>query len=340
VGNVGRALLGLLDDKASILASRYGLEFSVVGAADSSGAVMDPDGIFPRSLRLHKAAGRAIADFPHSAPEMSAPEMLSLVQSDLLVEASAVNLDTGQPGLDCCRIALRRGMAVVLANKAPLVHGFRELSDAASAGHVDLAYSATVCGALPVINIGRRDLGTAGLESVRGVFNSTSNFILGSMARGREFGEALAEAQAAGVAEADPALDLQGWDTANKLVIIANSVLRQPACLGDVTPVTGITDIDISQIREAKQAGKVIKLVASALRRGDHYHLQVQPEWLSEDDVLATVNDWDMGIAFETDIMGRQQYKVDERGPVPTAAAVLRDVVNLAANRAGGECSG
>ena len=331
---MGRALLDLLDAKASILASRYGLEFSVVGAADSSGSVIDPGGICPRSLSLHKAAGRAIAGFPHAAPGMSAPEMLRMVQADMLVEASAVNLATGQPGLDCCRIALQRGMAVVLANKAPLVHGFRELSETASAGHVGLAYSATVCGALPVINIGRRDLGTAELESVRGVFNSTSNFILGSMARGREFADALAEAQAAGVAEADPALDLQGWDTANKLVIIANSVLGQPARLDDVTPVTGITDIDIRQIREAKQAGKVIKLVASALRRGSIYHLRVQPEWLPENDFLATVSDWEMGIVFETDTMGRQQYKVDERGPVPTAATVLRDVVNLAANRA------
>ena len=143
-------------------------------------------------------------------------------------------------------------MDVVLANKAPLVLAFGELEAAAKAAGVELAYSATVCGALPVVNIGRRDLAACDIRAVAGVFNATSNSILAAMARGGDYADALRQAQLDGIAEADPSLDVKGWDTANKLVIIANSILRQPCTtLADVQPVIGITHITPAEIQEA-----------------------------------------------------------------------------------------
>jgi homoserine dehydrogenase len=294
--------------------------------------------------------GPGIATFPGGVPGLSAPAMVAQVEADVLLEASAVNLKTGQPGLDCVRTAIRRGMGIVLANKGPLVHAFAGLTAAAEAAGVGLAYSATVCGALPVVNVGRRDLVACEIRSIRGIFNSTSNSILAAMARGGGYAEALHQAQLDGIAEADPSLDVEGWDTANKLVIVANSILRQPATLADVQPVIGITGITAEQIREGAAHGKVVKLVARAERNGGsvvrpatagegdpsglaEYKLSVQPEWLPADDFLASVNGWEMGIIFDTDIMGLQQLKVDERGPVPTAGAMLRDVISLTGNK-------
>ena len=247
-----------------------------------------------------------------------------------LLGTAAVNLKNGQPGLDCARVALRRGVSVVLADKGPLVHAFGELTATARQMGAGLAYSATVCGALPVVNIGRRDLIGCDIRRVRGIFNSTSNSILQAMAGGGSYAEALRQAQLDGIAEANPALDVEGWDTANKLVIITNSILGQPATLADVAPVIGITHITQEEIRERARRGQVVKLVATAERKNGHYMLSVQPEWLPAGDFLAGVSGWEMGIVFETDIMGLQQLKVDERGPVPTAGAVLRDVINLA----------
>jgi homoserine dehydrogenase len=149
------------------------------------------------------------------------------------------------------------------------------------------------------------------------------------MARGGSYAEALRQAQLDGIAEADPTLDVEGWDTANKLVIIANSILRQPATLANVTPVNGITAITPDDIRQGAARGEVVKLVATAIRKEGGYALSVEPKWLPERDFLAGVSGWEMGIVFDTDIMGLQQYKVDERGPIPTAAAMLRDVINL-----------
>jgi homoserine dehydrogenase len=331
LGNVGQAFLDLMVAKADMLANRYDLALVLTGVADSSAAALDAGRLSPTALRAHKGAGKPLHSFPGSTPGMSAPEMMAEVEANVLLEASAVNLKTGQPGLDCARIAIRRGMDVVLANKGPLVHAFGELETAARAAGVGLAYSAAVCGALPVVNIGSRDLTACDIRSVAGIFNSTSNSILAAMARGGSYQDALRQAQLDGIAEADPSLDVEGWDTANKLVIVANSILRQPCTLADVHPVIGITAITPAQVQEGAARDEVVKLVARAERdlTGQPYKLSVQPEWLPADGFLASINNWEMGIIFDTDIMGLQQLKVDERGPIPTAAAMLRDVINL-----------
>jgi homoserine dehydrogenase len=330
---VGRAFLQLLDEKAELLRARYDLELVLTGAADSSGALLDPGGITPLTIHAHKSSGQGVANFAGGVPGMTAQELASSVEADVLLEASPVDLETGQPGLDCVRLALGRGISAVLANKGPLVHAFSELASTAGAAGLGLAYSATVCGALPVINIGRRDLAGCQVRSVRGIFNSTSNSILAAMSQGDAYERALRQAQLDGIAEADPTLDVEGWDTANKLIIITNSILRQPARLADLEVVSGITGITPEHIAEGARRGQAVKLVAQASWDGERYRLSVQPEWLPQEDFLAQVNGWEMGIVFDTDIMGLQQFKVDERGPTPTAAAMLRDVITLTGDK-------
>ncbi len=288
--------------------------------------------------RRHRSPGAAAAQteregncvVPRRAHAVEGAQQVAAgCEADLLLEASPVNLKTGEPGLGCVRTAIGRGMGVVLANKAPLVLAFRELTEGAQSAGAGFAYSATVCGALPVVNIGRRDLVGCDIRGLRGIFNSTSNSILEAMSLGGTYAKALKQAQLDGIAEADPSLDVEGWDTANKLVIIANSILGVPATLNDVRPVEGVTRITPEQIVEGAARGKVVKLVATAEKAGDGFRFSVEPKWLPKDDFLANVSGWEMGIVFDTDIMGLQQFKVDERGPVPTAAAMLRDVINL-----------
>jgi homoserine dehydrogenase len=329
LGNVGKAFLQLMTGKEAVLREQYGLSLVLTAAADSSGGLVDGTGIDPAGLLAHKLNGRGVASYPGGEPGLSAPGVVARAPADLLLEASPVNLETGQPGLDTVRSAIGRGIGVVLANKGPLVHAFAELTAAARSAGAGFAYSATVCGALPVVNLGQRDLVGCDIRSVRGVFNSTSNSILEAMSLGGSYSQALRQAQLDGIAEADPALDVDGWDTANKLVIVANCILGMPATLRDVRPVTGIGHITPEQILEGLNQGKSVKLVATAERTGGGYRLSVEPQWLPRESFLASVSGWEMGILFDTDIMGLQQFKVDERGPTPTAAAMLRDVINL-----------
>ena len=122
-----------------------------------------------------------------------------------------------------------------------------------------LGYSATLCGALPVVNLGLRDFPAADFLSIRGIFNSTTNFVLAEMENGREFADALAEAQRRGIAETDPTLDVEGWDTANKLVILANTWLRLPVTVRDIE-VTGLDPLlqHLAQMRLTCFAGDAL----------------------------------------------------------------------------------
>ena len=328
LGHVNRNFLAILETKGDLLRERYGLALRVVCIADSSGVAVNPAGFDVAASRQFKAAGGRVREMDGYLAGLSPAAALATLACDLVLEATPVNLHDGEPGLTVTRTALGRGIAVVLANKAPLVLAFHELHDLAQASGAGLAYSATVCGALPVINIGRRDLVAAHIRRVRGIFNSTSNFILGEMARGRDYAEALAEAQRRGIAEADPALDVEGWDTANKLVIIANSVLGVRTSLKDVA-VEGITRITPAALQAERGQGKVIKLVAEAVAADGGYRLTVAPLSLAAGEFLAQCDGWEMAVEFESDLYGRMYHKIWEREPLPTAAAMLRDAVSL-----------
>lgn len=327
VGAVNRSFLKILIRKAERLQAQYGLSFRLVLAADSSGVIRRTAGFDPQELYHFKRNGGRLNTLPEVV-NGPLPQVLQETECDLVLEASPVNLKNGEPGLSVTRTALACGMNVVLANKGPLVLAFRELHELAAQKKVGLAYSATVCGALPVINIGQRDLIAADITMLRGIFNSTSNFILAEMNSGRSFADALAEAQRRGIAEADPSLDIEGWDTANKLIIIANSILGIHTTLADVQ-VNGMTAITTEQLQAEARHGRTIKLVAAAQRIEQGYNLTVAPAILSQSDFLGSCSGWEMGIEIHSDLYGKLYHKIWEDSPLPTAAAMLRDAVNL-----------
>jgi len=330
VGNVGRRFLELLSRKGDVLRARLGLELVVTGVADTSGVAVCAAGLDPAQIVRLKVEGRGVANYPGwGRSGLTALEMVQTTDADLLLEASPVNLTDGQPALGCIEAALGRGMHVVTANKAPLVLAYPRLMALAEANGVLLRFDATVAGGLPAINLGQRDLAAAEVHRLEGILNLTTNYILTRMADdGLSYAEALAQAQAAGHAEADPSLDVAGWDAAVKLVILANSVLDFPARLTDVD-VEGITGITAEMLRQANLAGQRIKLVATAQRDGAGYRLSVRPTWLDADHPLARLGPYQMGIVYHTDICGILSAAIVEETPLPTAAAMLRDVVDI-----------
>jgi len=329
-GNVGRRFLELLVRKEETLRQRLGLELIVVGVADASGAAICPAGLEPQRLADLKTGGQSVAGYPGwGRPGLSALEMVQTAQADLLLDASPANLDDGQPGLSCIEAAMGRGMDVVTANKAPLVLAFPHLLELAVAQGVEMRYDATVAGGLPAVNLGQRDLAAAEIQRLEGILNLTANYILTRMAQdGMSYEQALADAQTAGHAEADPTLDVEGWDAANKLVILAHSVLGYPATLGEVA-VEGILGVTADQLAQAGDRGQRIKLLATAERDGGGYRLWVAPTWLQADHPLAQLGPKQMGIIYYTDICGIISAAIVEETPVPTAAAMLRDVIEI-----------
>jgi homoserine dehydrogenase len=340
LGNVGRSFLGILRSQETLLRDRYGLRFMVVGAADSGGAATDTAGLDSEAILAAKRDGRSVATLPGVGRSgMSGLELVQTTTADLLLEATPVNLQHGQPGLDIVRAALARGMPTVLANKAPLVLAYAELAamsdmagsttnDQSSTRRPALRFSACAGGALPTINIGRRDLIGCRIERVEAVLNGTTQGILRAMEAGGSYNDALAEMQRRGLAETDPTLDVEGWDAANKVVILANAVLGRPTTLADVA-VEGITQLTTEELREATAHGSRIVLLCLAEQADDDYRLSVRPTALPLDHPLARMGGDEMGIVYYTDIAGRGSATTLERGPQPTAAAMLRDVLEI-----------
>jgi homoserine dehydrogenase len=320
----------LIQLKRDLLRKRFDLELVMVGASDTSGAALSDVPLNLADLLELKRQHQGIAAYPKvGRAGMTPQQLVQATKTDILVELSLTNLKDGEPGLSTIRSALNRKMNVVTANKGPLVLAYPEIAALAKSNGVQLLHSATVTGGLPTLNIGVRDLGVTVIEKVEGVVNGTTNYILSRMAQGQTYEVALKHAQEIGMAEADPSLDVDGWDAANKLVIIANAVLRRPTALKDVT-VEGIRKVTQDDLHAAEKRGETIKLIALAEKVGNDYVLSVKPTLLPKSNPLAKLGAGMMGVMYHTDINGTIFAAIEENDQYPTAAGVLRDIVQAA----------
>jgi homoserine dehydrogenase len=341
LGNIGRTFLEVLLARTQVLRARHGLELRAVGVADASGAALDPDGLDVAAVVALKQQRRGVASLPGARAGMTAAELLAACEADLLLEATP-NHDDGEPGLSLVRAALRRRMSAVLASKGPLAVAFAELaalSDLSPETGPDapaLRFSAAVGGALPSVNLGRRDLAGERIDRVEAVLNATTQTVLGLRAQGLSARAALAEAQRVGIAEPDPALDLSGRDAACKLVILANAALGRPTRLADVA-VVGIDGVTDEELRAAAAAGGRVSLLAVAQALPGawpvDYRMSVAPTTLGPDHPLARLGPGEMGVVYHGDLCGRTTATNLAEGPVGSVSAMLRDVIEVARRR-------
>lgn len=169
--------------------------------------------------------------------DMTGGDVINQVSADVLVEATPTNLDDGQPGKDHIFSAINRGMEIVSANKGPFVLFYEELFNKASENHCGLHISAATAAALPTLDVGLTCLAGARILSVEGILNGTTNYILSEMRNsGTAYDVALKNAQDMGIAESDPSYDVEGKDTANKIILIANRLFVETFGLSDIDP--------------------------------------------------------------------------------------------------------
>ena len=330
LGNLGRRFAGVLARKHEELLRRYELDFRIVGAADSRGAAIDPEGLDGVAIAAIKEAGGSISELPSVGRlGISGFELIETIDADALCEASPVNLNAGaEPGLSHVRRALEKGLHVSTPNKGPIVLAYRELTALARRQDVQLRFDGTVAGGLPAIALGVRDLRGATIERLDAVPNLTTGFVLDRLATGATWDEAVEEARAGGALEGDGSWDLDGWDAAAKLAILALTVLDLDVDLQAV-PRRGIRDVDLDSLRDKNRDGRM-RLLASAVRRSDgRYDLQVAPTALPAEHPLGRLGTEQMGITFETDLFGTITSIIDEPTPLPSAATMLRDLLDI-----------
>lgn len=338
-GHVGRRFARLLDERRAELAARYDLDPRVVGVATARhGAALAPRGLdVPRALAIAEAAGHleAIHDETTGPPPASGVELIrraaGLGEADVprvVVETTVLDVATGGPAVDHVRAALRSGAHVVTANKGPVAVAYRSLR--ALADEVDRAFlfEGAVMDGIPVFNLVRETLPAVEIRGFRGVVNATTNYILTALEDGQPFETALAEMQAAGIAERDPSLDLDGWDAAAKTAALANVWLD-----ADLTPAAvpraRIGPDTAEAARAARARGERLRLVARATRRGPAVEAEVALVPLGPNDLLAGLRGLANALVLETDLLDRLAVVQLDGGLVQTAYALLSDMVAI-----------
>ena len=326
-GNVGRALARLLERKESELQSHYDITFRVTGIATGRhGAAINPAGLdYIRAVELVEA-GESLAVISKISIQKS-PDFLRVCAADVMFENTPLNHMTGQPAIEHLHLALELGMHAITANKGPVVHAYRELTEFAKTRHKKFLFESTVMDGAPIFSLFRSSLPAAQLLGFRGILNSTTNLILGRMESDESFDDAVKYAQSVGLAETDPAADVDGWDAAIKVAALVSVLMEIPFTPQQVDR-TGIRGITREMIADAQAQGKRWKLICSAERAGAAATGRVAPEMVSPDSMFYQVNGATSIVAFKTDVLG--DLSITEKDPTPdcTAYGLLADFVN------------
>ena len=326
-GVVGRGFLELLEKKGETLARERGLTFRVVLVSTGHhGHALNPDGLDLQGL-LQKVRARDTL-----GPSMGRPygDLLAGSGADILVEVTPTNLETGEPGVSHIKSALSQGIHVATTNKGPVALALDELEKLASEKNVRLFHEGVVQGGTPLFALIREGLPGCSIESVQGILNASTNFILTEMGAGdgNSYEEACKAARARGLLEADPTMDVEGWDAAVKLVILARTLFDAKINVNDVER-EGITRITPEHLKEAERLGRRVKLLAEVKRAGGTVHASVRPTELPLSHPLSLVDGVENCVTLITDVLGPVSLRGSGGGP-ETAQGVLADVLKIA----------
>jgi len=230
--------------------------------------------------------------------------------------------------------ALAAGKHVVTANKALLAEHGGEIFETARRHERVVAFEASVAGGIPIVAAILQSLAANQITAIQGILNGTSNFILSSMAdHGQSYAEALAAAQKLGYAEADPTLDVDGSDAAHKLAILAQIAFGVSAPFPSIERI-GISDLHAMDLRFAQELGYTIKLLAEAWLDDRQLALHVAPVLLRHSDMLAQVRGAYNAVQVVGDAVGEMMFQGAGAGALPTASAVVADLIDIAVGRA------
>lgn len=322
-GPVGQAFVRLMAEKSSDLRGKYQLDLKLKAILRSSSAFLVSE---PESLDID--ALEKINNPAYWQEKPSFDSLLDQTPPGVVIEVTSSDLKTGEPGYDHIRTSLEKGWHVVTANKGPLLLYFSELKKLANSKNLKLKFSGATAAALPALDVGQICLAGSRILKIEGILNGTTNYILTRMVEGLSYAEALGEAQQKGIAERNPAYDVEGMDTAVKLALLAAALFDLKINLKEME-ITGITGISRQELAQAVSHGKKIKLLGTLSLENESLKARVRPETIASDHPLFWVDGSNKGLSFFTDTMGELTITGGKSDPKGAAAAMLKDLINI-----------
>lgn len=323
-GTVGTSFLKLLKDKLQFLEDSYGVKCILIAVFEKSGAFLDNDGIDLEEILNNYSNLKQSNTWRLN---LNAKEFLSELDLNICIETTPTNPENAEPGLTHILIALRNGIDVISSNKAPFYLAYHKIKKAAKESNSIVRYEATVGSSIPVLSIKESLLG-ANIIGIKAILNGTNNYILNRMSSENiPFTIALKEAQELGYAEANPTLDISGYDAAGKLVILANELLGRSYKMSDVQ-IVGISNVTPQAIELAKLDGYVIKHLAIV----EDGEILVEPRLIQKDSPL-NVSGTSNIIEIETTHVGSIFLAGNGAGGYEAATAILNDLICIIKER-------
>ena len=326
-GNVGKELVRLLLSKREWLLKNKGLDVEVLAIATKSRGSLASN----RALDLERVLGHfkdhgTLIGFGPENTQLSPTEIIGKSDADMMVELTTLNVETGQPAIDHIKSAFNMSMDVITANKGPIAHAYKDLRNMARSRGVHFRFEGTVMDGTPIFNLVEKTLPGCEIVGLEGILNSTSNFVLAKMEAGMTMDAAIKEAQSKGIAEADPSLDIDGWDASAKIAALANVLMDADTDPRKVAR-KGIRDVTRADIETAAKKGKKIKLIASATPAGESIELSVSPQMVGPDSPLWVVDGTSSAITIKTDLMGDLTIIEGSGEVTQTAYAIFSDLI-------------
>lgn len=326
-GIVGQSFTKLLLSKLVDLSNLYGMKPRIVACVDNKGSAIDTSGLdIQRLIEIKKNKGTVGEYYSNKTSRLEPLQIIENIDAEIVLELTPTNLTDGEPGLSHITSAMKYGKNVITVNKGPLSVAFSSLIELANYNGIMFKFSGTVGGGTPILEFAKRCLKGDRIVSFKGILNGTTNFILSKMEEGLTFKNALKDAQIKGYAETVPSLDIDGFDAAAKLVIMANWLMGMKVALEDVNR-NGITKVKTQEVTKAIKKGNAIKLIASC----ENKRLVVKPMEVSKLDPIC-VNGTLNSVTFSLEYAGNQTIIGRGAGGIETASAVLRDMIEIREN--------
>ncbi|MGO1371836.1 MAG: hypothetical protein ACTHVE_08275 [Senegalia sp. (in: firmicutes)] len=332
-GSAGKAFAKLLMDKHEEILEKYECDTKVVAiSTNSRGSMVDEAGIDLESTLSDIENLNKFNEKRKCYSKLNSMEIAKTVNYDVIMELTPLQIFTGQPAIDHIKIALNRKKHAITANKGPIAWAYEELRELAKKQNSLFYYETTVMDGTPVFNLVEETLDLCKVTQVNGILNSTTNFILEEIAEGKAYDDVMVEGKKRGFIEADPAMDIEGWDAAAKTAVLLNVLMDANINPSDIDR-RGIEDITKEQIEDAEKRGNIIKLICHGSIKNGEIIGKVEPKEISKDHIYANIKGTSSVVTISTDLM--RDLTIVEHDPEieQTAYGVFSDLLRVIKNR-------